>query len=112
MEDQDARRRRAAENQALFRAVNERIDELNRTFDQFTPYGSWTCECASTDCIDRVQLTLAEYEEVRAEPTHFAVFPSEPHVFADVERVVGRNDRYWTVEKLGVGAERATELAD
>ena len=31
--------RRAAENQSLFRAVNERLQELNATFDAFTPCG-------------------------------------------------------------------------
>jgi hypothetical protein len=112
MEDQGVRRRRAAENQSLFRSVNERIEELNRLFDDFTPYGSWICECARTDCIERLDMTLAEYEELRADPTHFAVYPAEPHVFHDVERVIGRNDRYWTVEKLGVAAERAEELTE
>ena len=37
-------------------------------------------------------------------PTHFAVVPDERHVFADVERVVERHDRYWVVEKSGAAA--------
>ena len=112
MEDEHARALRAAENQSLFRSVNERIEELNRTFDALTPYGSWTCECARVDCIERIDMTLGEYEEIRADATRFAVAPSEIHVFGDVERVVSRTDRYWIVEKIGAAAERAQELAE
>lgn len=48
-----------------------------------------------------VQLTVAEYESVRAEPTHFFVAPDDGHVIVDVERVVERQERYWIVEKVG-----------
>ena len=112
MDEKDLREVRAAEDQSLFRAVNDEIERLNRTFAEFEPYGSWACECASTECMERIEMTLTEYEELRADPTHFAVFPAEGHVLADMERVVGRNERYWTVEKVGVAAARAAELAD
>jgi hypothetical protein len=110
MDELDERRRRAAENQTLFREVNERIGDLNRTFDALAPYGSWTCECASIGCIERIQMTLGEYEALRAEPACFAVAPSADHVVPDVEVVRERTERYWVVEKLGAAAERAAEL--
>jgi hypothetical protein len=112
MDSIDQRRIRAAENQALMRSVNDRIDEINRTFADFTPYGSWVCECADIACVERIDMTLAEYEEVRSLPERFAVAPDGVHVIPDVETVTVKTDRYWIVEKFGAGAERAAELAD
>jgi hypothetical protein len=48
-----------------------------------------------------------QYEELRSEPTHFAVVPNEEHVSPDVERIVDKRDRYWLVEKIGEAAEIA-----
>jgi hypothetical protein len=111
MEATSEHARRAAENQALFRQVNERIKELNEVFDQLTPYASWACECANLGCIERIELTLAEYEELRAIPTRFAVAPDETHVVEGVERVVQQTGSYWVVEKVGEAAERAIDLS-
>lgn len=110
MQSHSDQERRGAENQAMFREVNDRIEELNRHFDLFTPYGSWACECARLDCVERIDMTLGEYEELRQAPERFAVAPSDAHVFVDFERVVVKNERYWVVEKIGVAAERAAEL--
>jgi hypothetical protein len=111
MEAPSEHARRAAENQSLFRQVNERIKELNAVFDQLTPYASWACECANLGCIERIELTLAEYEELRGYPTRFAVAPDETHLVQGVERVVHQTGRYWVVEKVGEAAERATDLS-
>ena len=96
---------RAARNQTLFRQVNERIEALNESFGLVLPIGEWVCECANTECTKLIELTVAEYEAVRGEATHFAVHPSDEHVWPDVEWVIERNDRYWVVEKLGESAE-------
>jgi hypothetical protein len=103
-EAQAERQRRARENQSLFRAVNDRIKELNEVFDAFTPYGEWTCECDRLLCIERIRLTVGEYERLRQNPNRFAVAPDDEHVNREVERVVDRTDRYWVVEKIGAGA--------
>ena len=47
------------------------------------------------------------YEELRANPVHFAVASAEMHVVPEVERVVEKRERYWGVEKLGEAAEVA-----
>jgi len=107
-EHETDRGRRAAENQSLFRQVNDRIRELNEVFDALLPYGEWACECDRLDCIERIQLTLEEYEAVRRAPDRFAVLPG--HDDPPVERVVERNERYWIVEKVGEAATRAVEL--
>jgi hypothetical protein len=68
---------------------------------------SWVCECADTDCTEPMDLTVAEYESLRAHPNRFAVLPG--HVYPQVERVVEENERYVVVEKLGAGATFAVE---
>jgi hypothetical protein len=95
--------RRSAENQALFRRVNDRIKLLNEVFEVFSPYGDWTCECMDMQCVAVVKMTLAEYDDVRRHSERFLVAPAEQHVLPDIEQVVERTDRFWLVEKAGVG---------
>jgi hypothetical protein len=104
----DDRERRLAENEALFRQVNERVKELNRGFSVVLDRGDYLCECGSVACIERVSLTPEEYERVRAEPTYFVVAPG--HVADDVESVVYAGDGYEVVRKNeGEAAEVARE---
>jgi hypothetical protein len=102
--------RRAAENQALFREINEQIQKLDNSVEELTPYRSWTCECADTACLERIDMTPQEYETVRSHPARFAVCPDEEHVFAGVELITERTERYWVVEKIEAAAEAAAEL--
>jgi hypothetical protein len=96
---------RAARNQALFREINERIESLNSDFSTITPdAGNWVCECANESCLGLVQMSVAEYEAVRAAPNRFLVMPDDDHFLAQVERVVERTERYWVVEKIGAAA--------
>ena len=48
------------------------------------------CECTKLDCTELLPLTMAAYEAVRANPTHFIVAPDPSHFIADVERIVER----------------------
>ena len=54
-------------------------------------------------------MTPGEYEQLRTKPTHFAVVADDQHVFAEVERVVERTERYWVVEKVGHAANITVE---
>lgn len=105
----ESRQVRAAKNQSLFRAINERIKELNVVFDVFEPVGQWVCECADDGCIELLSMTLGEYDEIRAHPARFPVLPG--HVLEEVEFVVDENDRYVVVEKIGAGREVAERHA-
>jgi hypothetical protein len=93
--------------QSLFRNVNEHIDELAENFDLLDQVPI-ICECASTECNEQIELTQAEYENLRRIPTHFAVLPG--HDIPDVERVVEQNERFVTVEKFGESALAAIKL--
>jgi hypothetical protein len=98
---------RAARNQSLFREINERVKQLNEGFSMVLPVGEWICECADDTCVERIDLSGAEYEAVRNDGTHFLVAPADEHVYLDVELVTERNDRYWVVEKFGTAGEMA-----
>ncbi len=102
---------RAGRNESRYRNLNERMEPSNAVHVWVDPpMPDWICECASTECMTPVPLTIAEYEAVRAESTHFLVVPDEEHLSLAVERVVLRNERYWVVEKLGEAAEVSQEL--
>ncbi len=99
---------RAARNQVLYREVNEKIADLNEAFVQVVAIsGSWVCECVDEACAGPMELTLAEYEQVRAYPDRFAVLPG--HLDQTAERVVVEHSGYVVVEKLGLAARFAAE---
>jgi hypothetical protein len=106
----DERARRVGLNEALFREVNERVKGINDTFGTRLEEAEFVCECGDDHCTDRIRLNLGEYEEVRAEPTHFAIRPG--HEIPDVEDVVERNDRYLVVEKKAGEAARLAAETD
>lgn len=93
---------RAAKNEILLRDYNERVQAHHKWVGSAFP--EWACECANKRCPEQVLLSIEEYEAVRAEPTHFLISPSSEHVNPEIERVVQREERYWVLEKVGVGA--------
>jgi hypothetical protein len=99
-----------AQNQALWREVNERMKDLNEAFDHSARFSEFLCECANRNCVEHVFMTVEEYERVRLVPTHFLVLPGERHVFPGVERVVEEHDGYVVVEKFGDAGRMATKL--
>ena len=101
---------RAARNQALFREINERLLELGAGGDE--ELKRWNCECATVGCINQIEMTLADYERLRASPVRFAVTPSDEHVFPEVEVLVERHRGYWVVEKIGEAGAEAAALAE
>jgi hypothetical protein len=93
----DSRARKVGENEALFRSVNEQIESLSQTFSVATDTIRIVCECADRMCVEQLEISVSDYEDVRADPSLFIVLPE--HVEDDVERVVGRHDGYWVVSK-------------
>lgn len=95
---------RAARNQAIFRAVNEKIVEMNKRFGEFDTIDI-SCECADANCTRLLPIRADAYASIRRSPRTFAVVAD--HVFPDVERVVLRKDGYAVVEVIGRGIEVA-----
>ena len=55
---EDVRRSRAAENQSIFRTVNERIHDVNPDRGDASAEGRFVCECTKLDCAELLPLTL------------------------------------------------------
>jgi hypothetical protein len=108
-EDVRERQQRAAQNQSLFREVNERVKDVNDSFHVFTTLSEWVCECANDECFERITMSAREYEDIRRDATRFFVSPNDQHVWPDAERVVERLTNYWVVEKIEVAARIANE---
>ena len=104
----EARQRdQIAKNEALFRDVNERVKRIDS--EQSAPADErwdFLCECGDAQCIERVSLTVEEYERVRSNPVHFFVVPG--HEESEVEHVVQGGEGYIVVEKKP--GERAAAL--
>ncbi|HZD87336.1 MAG TPA: hypothetical protein VE088_04965 [Gaiellaceae bacterium] len=95
----------AAERQSLFREVNERIQQLGESFDLAEEPFHIVCECGNDGCHEMIELSESEYEQVRQNPERFAVLPG--HEIPEVERIVGANDGFLIVEKVGEGGRIA-----
>ena len=94
---------RIAQNEVLFREVNERIREVEKE-----PQLHILCECGDEDCTRLIGMTLEEYERLRADPVAFAVVPG--HETASVEEVVAR-ETYHVVRKRP-GEQRLARRSD
>jgi hypothetical protein len=104
----DERQRRIGLNEAVFREVNERIEEVNQTFDSGELV--LVCECGNADCVEKISMTAPAYEELRSEPTHFAIVPG--HEIPDVESLVERHEGYDVVKKDEGVPQRIAETTD
>ena len=87
---------RRARTEALFRDVNERIAESAERFG--ADETEFVCECADPNCTSRIEMTLADYNEVRGDATHFLVVPG--HEDPEIERIVECRRRRAIVEKF------------
>jgi hypothetical protein len=106
---EDGREARVGRNQAMFRAVNEGMRELNDGFASITEEYSIVCECADLGCTESLLIRPAEYVAVRGNPRRFVVVRA--HVLPDVERVVTQSNGYVVVEKFGEAAVAAEAVA-
>lgn len=98
---------RKAKNEAVFREVNDRIEDIATEFG-VPDEASFVCECGDADCTEMVRMTLREYNEVRQEGRRFAILPG--HEDPQVERVVARHGRFSVVEKVGEAGDVAEAL--
>jgi hypothetical protein len=101
---------RRAENESVFRRVNETIEAA-------TVVGASTatflCECWNPSCRQTLELPISEYEAVRRHSTRFIVAPGH-EVSDEVSRVVEDRLAYSVVEKMGYAAAlaRASDARD
>jgi hypothetical protein len=91
-------------NESIFREINERAEEIGTAVEGPTEF---LCECARTDCTERLRVPLDIYEQVRARSRHFLVKPG--HEQLEFERVVDQGDGWLVVTKTGVAGEVAED---
>ncbi|MDX6468467.1 MAG: hypothetical protein QOF75_270 [Gaiellaceae bacterium] len=93
-----------AQRQNLFRDANERIEHA-ATVVGHRGLRPFICECSLDGCVERIEVELEDYEEVRRSPTRFLTLPG--HEIVEIEDVVARRADYQVVEKVDVFAEIA-----
>jgi hypothetical protein len=100
-----------AETQNLYREVNERVAEVNNQFAGVPPGTSpelieLFCECGQQEpCEERVYVSSATYERVRADPTTFILLPG--HGLATVENVIEQGNGFLIARNFGRAADIA-----
>jgi hypothetical protein len=87
--------KRIARTESIFREVNERIAEGAALFE--ADEAEFVCECDDGSCTTRVEATLPEYEDVRADGATFLLAPG--HHDARVETVVAMEREHAVVQK-------------
>jgi hypothetical protein len=90
------RKERLALNEALFRAANERMADWEERH-RVDATELYFCECANTECRQKVPLRESDYERVRGNSDHFFVAPG--HEVADVETVIESHEEWVVIEK-------------
>jgi len=102
----DAREKRLAQNETLFREVNERIEDLALTQTDEDDAYEFLCECSNAHCDLRLSLPLSTYEKARSDGAVFIV--AAGHDLPEIEDVVLRGSGFQLVRKHGQAAELAT----
>jgi hypothetical protein len=95
-----------AENEAVFRAANERIRAAERELDPPLERVPYLCECDDLGCREPIGLTAPEYERVRGDAATFAV----THGHSSDGEVVEEHEQYLIVQKQGAGGDAARAL--
>ena len=98
-------KQRIAANEAAFREINEAIGRGQWPGDAGKPV-AFRCECARLGCNQLIELSIAEYEQIRRHARRFFVVPG--HEAPEAETVVETRPGYSVVEKRG----QAGEIAD
>jgi hypothetical protein len=99
---------RLVRNEVMFRAINERIRELVERFEAGSEPVPFICECSDETCVEKVSLTLEQYDELRALPARFVVAPGH-EATPLVERVVFRSSGFVIVRKVPAAVEAVLE---
>lgn len=103
-----AEKTRLAKNEAFFRELNERIDEVAASLGDDDHRYEYICECSDSMCSERISLSRDEYRHVRGDGARFVLAPR--HVVREIERVVEREAAHVLIEKIGPAAEVAHRL--
>lgn len=105
----EERVKRIGQNEALYRLVNERIDDLQQSWGGSDEL-SIICECGQVECTQQLTVTRSVYEATRAVPSHFLA--RRGHEVEEVERVIEAHGDAVKIEKLPPLPEAIAEATD
>ena len=98
---------RAAQNQMLFRSVNDRIREAGAILGDPDDQLEFACECEDVTCLEKIQLSPRQFLAIESEVNRFIVLRG--HELPEVEDTVAERDGFLIVSKRGAGAEFVKE---
>jgi hypothetical protein len=105
----DERAKTVGRNEALYREVNERIQDVNKAFgtlaaDDLAAF----CECGRLECHEQIRVPADVYARVRSDSTRFVV--KAGHEMSDFEDVIDAGGEYVVVvKKPGTPTRIATD---
>jgi|SRR5215210_2272467 len=100
---------RRAKNEAIFRAVNQKLTEMNQAVEGLTGTASgFICECDDLYCDAQVAVTIDDFRRIHSNERLFIVKPGHEGP-PEYERVVEQGDAFFVVEKHPVVADRAAD---
>jgi hypothetical protein len=97
------REARAAQNELVFRAVNEQIVKMTDRFREQLSDIDIVCECADTACVGTIRVNADEFVKIERTEASFLVLPG--HEDERIERVVDRRDGYVVVWKPAISSD-------
>ena len=103
MSETSEREARAAQNELVFRAVNEQIVKMTDRFRAQLADIDIVCECANTSCVGTIRINADEFAKIERVEGRFLVLPG--HEDETVERVVERLEDYVIVWKPVVSTD-------
>ena len=106
----DERKRRVGRNEALFRQVNEELENLEQVTRITDRTLGIVCECGDLRCQERVDVPIARYEEVRGDSRLFLVIPG--HEIPSTEEIVQHHEQYNVVRKREGEPARVADVTD
>ncbi|MGZ8701004.1 MAG: hybrid sensor histidine kinase/response regulator [Gaiellaceae bacterium] len=102
----DVTKHRLASNESLFRSANEHMNDAAKVDGRSSEHEyEFLCECSDTTCVDRLRISLPEYEAIRADGRRFAL--AHGHALIEIEKVVIVEDSHDVVEKFGLAGDDA-----
>lgn len=97
------RQARAAQNELVFRAVNEQILKMTDRFREQLSDIDIVCECSDVNCVGTIRVRAEEFTRFEREHAMFVVLPG--HEDASVEAVVERKSGYVVVRKFSLDTD-------
>lgn len=86
----------ASHGERLFRLVNEKIRGINEGFGFLTGTAILVCECPDLQCVEQIELPLADYDSIRFDSSRYIALPGHEPSRA---QVIGESANFVVFQK-------------